>query len=83
LYKTRKDARLVISPRSDHLFEMWDPLLVNAAVEAGCAAVHKTPSTPPPAWRWRPLGAVLAILAAGKLAGCAFRDGASPRWLSL
>jgi hypothetical protein len=70
LYKTRKDARLVISPWSDHLFEMWDPLLVNAAVEAGCAAVHQMPPTLPTAWRWRLLGAVLAILAAGKLASC-------------
>jgi hypothetical protein len=70
LLKTRKDARLVISPWSDHLFEMWDPLLVNAAVEAACAAVHKTPPTLPTAWRWRLLGAVLTILAAGKLASC-------------
>src|ERR1019366_5919263 len=70
LYKARKDARLVISPRSNHLFEMWDPLLVNAAVEAACAAVHKPPPMLPTAWRWRLLGAVLAILAAGKLASC-------------
>jgi Alpha/beta hydrolase family len=68
--KTRTDARLVISPWSDHLLEAFDPVLVNAAVEAACAAVHKTPPAPPTAWRWRLLGAVLAMLAAGKLASC-------------
>ena len=66
----RTDARLVISPRSDHLLEGFDPVLVNAAVEAACAAVHKTPPTPPTAWRWRLMGAVLAMLAAGMLASC-------------
>ena len=70
LMKTRKDARLAISPWSDHLLEAFDPGLVNAAVEAACAAVHKTPPAPPTAWRWRLTGAVLAMLAAGKLASC-------------
>ena len=60
----------MISPWSDHLLEAFDPVLVNAAVEAACAAVHKTPPAPPTAWRWRLLGAVLAMLAAGKLASC-------------
>ena len=68
LLKTRTDARLVISPWSDHLLEGFDPVLVNAAVEAACAAVQKTPPAPPTAWRWRLIGAVLAMLAAGKLA---------------
>jgi hypothetical protein len=70
LLKTRTDARMVISPWSDHVLEAWDPLLVNTAVQAACAAVHKTPPPPPTAWRCRLLGAVLAILAAGKLASC-------------
>jgi pimeloyl-ACP methyl ester carboxylesterase len=70
LLKARTDARLVISPWSDHLLEGFDPVLVNTAVEAACAAAHKTPLPPPTAWRWRLLGAVLAMLAAGKLAGC-------------
>lgn len=70
LLKTRTDARLAISPWSDHLLEPFDPVLVNAAVEAACAAVGKTPPPPPTAWRWRLLGAVLAMLAAGTLAGC-------------
>jgi hypothetical protein len=70
LLKTRTDARLVISPWSDHILELWDPFLVNAAVQAACATVQKTPPPSPTAWRWRLLGAVLAILAAGKLASC-------------
>jgi len=68
--KTRTDARLVLSPWSDHLLEGFDPVLVNAAVEAACATVHKTPPAPPTAWRWRLIGAVLAMLAAGILASC-------------
>jgi hypothetical protein len=70
LLKTRTDARLVISPWSDHLLEAFDPVLVNAAVDAACAAVHKTPPAHPTAWRWRLIGALLAMLAAGKLASC-------------
>jgi hypothetical protein len=68
--KTRKDARLVVSPHCDHVFEAFDSILVNAAVEAACASVHRTPSGHPSAWRWRLLGAILAIVAAGKLASC-------------
>jgi hypothetical protein len=68
--KTRTDAHLVIAPWADHLLELWDPLLVNTAVQVACAAVHKTPPAPPTAWRWRLLGVVLAILAAGNLANC-------------
>jgi hypothetical protein len=68
LLQTRTDARLVISPWSDHVFEGWDPVLVNAAVEASCAAVHQTPPAPPTAWRWRLFGVMLAMLGAGALA---------------
>ena len=68
LLKTRTDARLVISPWSDHMLEGFDPVLVNAGVEAACATVHKTPPPPPTAWRWRLIGAVLAMSAAGILA---------------
>lgn len=70
LLKTRTDAHLVISPWCDHGLEMWSPLLVNAAVEAACASVHKTPPAPPTGWCWRLVGAVLAIAGAGKLASC-------------
>jgi hypothetical protein len=69
LLKTRTDARLVISPWSDHFLEGFDPVLVNAAVEAACAIVHKKPPAPPTAWLWRLLGVALAMVAAGVLAG--------------
>ena len=69
LLKTRTDAHLVISPWSDHVLEGFDPMLVNTAVEASCAAVHRTPPPAPTAWLWRPLGVILAMLAAGVLAG--------------
>jgi hypothetical protein len=70
LLKARTDARLVISPWSDHSLESFDPGLVNAAVEAATALVHKIPPPPPSAWRWRIIGAMLSMLAAGKLASC-------------
>ena len=60
----------MISPWCDHLLEAFDPVLVNAAVAAARAALHRTPPVPPMAWRWRLIGAVLAMLAAGKLASC-------------
>jgi hypothetical protein len=69
LLKTQTDARLVISPWSDHFLEGFDPVLVNAAVDAACAAVHRARPAPPTAWRWRLIGALLAMLAAGTLAG--------------
>lgn len=68
--KTRTDARVLISPWSDHLGEGFDPVLVNAAVEAACAVVHKKPPAPPTAWIWRLIGVALAMLAAGTLASC-------------
>src|SRR6185369_8501889 len=68
LLETRADARLVISPWSDHFLEGFDPVLVNAAVKAACEAVRRTPPAPPMAWLWRLMGVVLAMLAAGALA---------------
>ncbi|HZR16871.1 MAG TPA: alpha/beta fold hydrolase [Verrucomicrobiae bacterium] len=70
LLKTRTDARLVISPWSDHLLEGFDPVLVNAAVDAACAQIHKMPPAPPRAWHWRLTGVALAMLAAAGLASC-------------
>jgi pimeloyl-ACP methyl ester carboxylesterase len=70
LMKARTDARLVISPWSDHALEAFDPVLVNAAMGAACSATHKTPPEPPTAWRWRLVGILLAILGAGALALC-------------
>jgi hypothetical protein len=78
LLKARTDARVVLSPWSDHLFEAYDPLLVNTAVEAACAAVGKTPPTAPTCWRWRLAGMVLAMLGALGMALCLPK--LPPRW---
>jgi hypothetical protein len=78
LLKKRTDARLVLSPWSDHVFEIWDPVLVNAAVNAACAAVGRTPPPPPTCWRWRLLGMGLGILGALGLALCLPK--LPPRW---
>ena len=78
LLKKRTDARLVLSPWSEHVFEIWDPVLVNAAVNAACAAVGRTPPSPPTCWRWRLLGMGLGILGALGLALCLPK--LPPRW---
>ena len=62
--KARTDARLVISPWSDHTLEPYDPVLVNAAVEAACAALGKTPPAAPTCWPWRFAGMVLGVIGA-------------------
>ncbi|MGP8198044.1 MAG: alpha/beta hydrolase [Limisphaerales bacterium] len=71
LFEVPKDARLVVSPWSDHGVEPYDSLLVNAGVEAACAAVGKTPPVAPTCWHGRLAGLVLCMLGAfglGKLA---------------
>jgi len=68
----------VLSSWSDHIFETWDPVLVNAAVNAACAAVDKTPPAAPTCWRWRLLGMGLGILGALGLALCLPK--LPPRW---
>jgi hypothetical protein len=76
--KERTDARLVLSPWSEHMFEAWDPVLVNAAVNSACAAVGRTPPPPPTCWRWRLLGMGLGILGALGVALCLPK--LPPRW---
>lgn len=66
--RERTDARLVLSPWSEHVFEAWDPVLVNAAVNAACAAVGKVQPPPPTCWCWRLAGVVLGVLGALGLA---------------
>jgi hypothetical protein len=68
--KARTDARLVISPWSNHGFELYDPLLVNAATEAACITVGKTPRTAPISWRWRLVGLALGLLGTLDLVSC-------------
>jgi hypothetical protein len=62
--RARTDAEVVISPWSDHLLEPYDPVLVNAAVKAACAAVDKPVPAAPTAWRCRLAGLVLGIASA-------------------
>ena len=62
--RARTDAQVVIGPWSDHMTELYDPVLVNAAVTAACAAVGKPVPAAPTTWRWRLAGLVLGIAGA-------------------
>jgi hypothetical protein len=62
--KETANARLVLSPWSDHALEPYDPQLVNAAVEAACAAVGTPPPPAPTRWYWRLAGLGLSLLGA-------------------
>jgi len=75
--KARTDARLVLSPWSDHVLELLDPCLVNAAVDAACGAVGKTPPAAPTSWLWRLAGLVLGM--AGAVALIFFMPELPPR----
>jgi len=70
LLRARTDARLVLSPWSDHGLEGYDLQLVNAAVEAACAAVGKAPPAAPAWWCWRLAGIVIGLAGAAGLALC-------------
>lgn len=59
-----KNAQVVISPWCEHILEVYDPVLVNAAVKAACDTVGKPVPTAPTAWRWRFTGLVLGIAGA-------------------
>jgi hypothetical protein len=58
------NAQVVISPWSEHILEVYDPVLVRAAVEAACATVGKPVPAAPTVWRWRFAGLVLGIAGA-------------------
>jgi pimeloyl-ACP methyl ester carboxylesterase len=62
--KARSDARLVLSPWSDHVLEIFDPRLVNAGVEAACAAVGITPPPAQRIWLWRLAGVICGMAGA-------------------
>jgi hypothetical protein len=66
--KTRTDAPTIVSPWSNHGFELFDPLLVNAAVKAACAAVGKPHPPASTTWCWNVAGVFLALLGAAALA---------------
>jgi hypothetical protein len=63
-FQARTDAQVVISPWSDHILEVYDPVLARAAVKAACATVGKPVPAAPTAWRWRFAGFVLGIAGA-------------------
>jgi pimeloyl-ACP methyl ester carboxylesterase len=60
--RARTDAHVVVSPTSDHALEPYDPLLVEAAVDAACGAFGKTPVHSVGRWRWRLIGWALAVV---------------------
>jgi hypothetical protein len=62
--KAQTDAQIVFSPWSEHILEVYDPVLVKAAVEAASAAVGKQVPAAPTAWRWRFAGLVLGTAGA-------------------
>ena len=58
------NAQVVISPWSEHILEVYDPVLVSAAVNAAGATVGKPVPAAPTAWRLRFAGLVLGIAGA-------------------
>jgi hypothetical protein len=59
-----KDAQVIISPWCEHILEVYDPVLVNAAVKAACDTVGRPVPVAPTAWLWRLAGLVLGIAGA-------------------
>lgn len=78
LLETRKDARLVVSPWSNHGLEACDRVLVNAAVKAACATVGRIPPAASTSWIWRSVGVALVLL--GVLGLTLGLPQFSPRW---
>lgn len=66
--QARTDARVELFPRCDHVLELYDARLVNAAVQAACATVGKAPPCAPYCWRWRLAGMAMGWLGALGLA---------------
>lgn len=60
----RTNAQVVISPWSEHALEVFDPVLVRAAVTAACAVVEEPVPAAPTAWRWRFAGLVMGMAGA-------------------
>ena len=66
--KTRTNAQIIISPWSNHGFELFDPVLIHAAVNAASAAAGKPLPAPSAIWCWNVAGVFLALLSAFTLA---------------
>jgi pimeloyl-ACP methyl ester carboxylesterase len=76
--KTRTDAQVIISPWSNHGFELFDRVLIDAAVNASSAAVGRTPPPASAAWQWHVAGIFLALL--GALGLALALPAFPPRW---
>jgi hypothetical protein len=66
--KTRTDAQTLVSPWSNHGLELFDPLLIHAAVNAASAAIGQSPPPASTAWCWHVAGVFLALFGAFSLA---------------
>jgi pimeloyl-ACP methyl ester carboxylesterase len=62
--KARTDAQTIVSPWSNHGFELFDPRLIHAAVNAASAAIGQPPPPASHAWCWQVAGVFLALLGA-------------------
>lgn len=76
--KTRTDAQTVVSPWANHGFELFDPLLIHAAVNAAAAATGRPAPRAFTGWQWHVAGVLLALLGAAGLAVAL--PNSPPRW---
>jgi hypothetical protein len=66
--KTRTDAQTIVSPWSNHGFELFDPVLIHAAVNAASTATARPTPRASTVWCWNVAGVFLALLGAFTLA---------------
>ncbi len=76
--KARTDAQTIVSPWSNHGFELLDPVLIHAAVNAASAATARPAPRASMAWCWNVAGVFLALLGAFTLATA--MPELLPRW---
>ena len=81
LIKTETEAPFKLFRGCDHALEPYDPRLVNAALDAACATVGKTPPPPSTRWLWRLAGVVIGLL--GALGLLLLLPKVPPRWCLL
>ena len=62
--KPQTNGQLIFSPWSEHILEVYDPVLVKYVVRAACATEGKPEPAGVTAWRWRFAGLVMGITGA-------------------